>query len=287
MGCKVNFRSYLNDVKPAIICLAVGLILLVILITVINPARREIKNEFATLGISPGDDIGKSIKQSEEKIIKALDNPDGITSTLFESIELRQLRMMIDSIKLSLTAGFQFSITELDDSSLRGLKVKNFNLKGRSSFLGLSGFISSIENSPKLMRFSSGIIKYYGVLEQSVAFVEYDLNLAVFLPVGSFYLPPIAAIEDTFFEQVDFFLPFIKDIGYDSDPSAIDLSDYELKSIKGADAYFQHIRFNEQKILRTGDEVKNGIITEISENIVKIMMIKGSGADFIELKQPE
>lgn len=283
----MNLKLYFKDIKPAVIYLAAGLVLIVILIAVINPARREIKNEFATLGISPGDDIGKAIKLSEEKINKALDNPDGINFTLFESIELRQLRMMIDSIKLSLTTGFQFSISELDESTLPGLKVKNFNLKGRSSFLGLSGFISSMENYPKLMRFSSGNIKYYGVLEQSVAFVEYDLNLSVFLPSGRFYLPPIAAGEDIYFEQVDFFLPFIEDIGYFSDPSAIDLADYELKSIKGADAYFQHIRFNEQKILRAGDEVKNGIITEINENIVKIMMIKGSGADFIELKQPE
>ena len=283
----MNLKSYLKDVKPAIIFLAAGLVLIVILATVINPSRREIKNEFASLGISPGDDIGKAIKLSEEKINTALNNTEGINHTLFESVELRQLRMMIDSIKLSLTTGFQFSISELDESSLPGLKVKNFNLKGRSSFLGLSGFISSIENYPKLMRFSSGNIKYYGVLEQSVAFVEFDLNLAVFLPSGRFYLPPIADVEDIYFEQVDFFLPFIEDISYFSDPSAIDLADYELKSIKGGDAYFQHLRFNEQKILQAGDEVKNGIITEINENIVKIMMIKGSGADFIELKQPE
>lgn len=283
----MSIKGFVKDVKPAIVYLSLGLVLIVILFTVINPYRSEIKNEFAKLGISLGDDIEKTIKLSEDKINRMLDNPEGIKFTLFESIELRQLRMMIDSIKLSLTAGFQFSITELDDSSLRGLKVKNFNLKGRSSFLGLAGFISSIESSPKLMRFSSGSIKYYGVLEQSVAFVEYDLNLAVFLSPERFYLPPIAALDNSYFEQVDFFLPFIENIGYYSDPSAIDLADYELKSIKGAEAYFQHIRFNEQKILRAGDEVKNGIITEINENIVKIMMIKGSGADFIELKQPE
>lgn len=283
----MNLKEYLKDVKPAIVYLAIGLALIVVLITVINPSRREVNNEFVNLGITPGDDVGNAIKLSEEKINTAFENTEDINFTFFESIDLRRLRMMIDSIKLSLTTGFQFSIKELDESSLPELKVKNFNLKGRSSFLGLSGFISSIENYPNLLRFSSGNIKYYGVLERSVAFVEYDLNLAVFIPTGPFYLPPVAGVEDTYFEQVDIFLPFIEDVSYYSDPSAIDLADYELKSIKGVDAYFQHIRFNEQKVLHAGDEVKNGIITEISGNIVKIMMIKGSGADFIELKQPE
>lgn len=283
----MRFKEHLNELKPAIVYILAGLVLILILMTLINPSREDIKSEFAKLGLSPGEDIARAIKISEESINKALDQKEDIYYTFFESIDLRQLRMMIDSIKISLTTGFQFSITELDESTLPGLKVKNFNIKGRSSFLGLSGFISSIENYPKLIRFSSGNIRYYGVLEQSVAFVEYDLNLSVFIPSGNFYLPPVEIAEDTFFEQVDIFLPFIEDISYFSDPSAIDLSDYELKSIKGADACFQHIRFNEQKILHAGDEVKNGIIVEVNGNFVKIMMIKGNEADFIELKQPE
>jgi hypothetical protein len=283
----MNYKAYLPGLKPTIGFLSVGVVIILILVTFINPARREINDQFFKLGISPGDDITEAIDSTETKINKELNNNSNIKYSFFDSMELRQMRMMIDSIKISLTTGFQFTISELDETTKKGLKVKNFNIKGRSSFLGLSGFISSIENHPKLMRFSSGEIKYYGVLEESVAFVEYDLILSVFLPTGKFYLPPFEAAEDSLFEQVDVFLPFIQNISYYSDPSAIDLSDYELKSIKGNDAYFQHIRFNEQKILRAGDEVKNGIITEINGNIVKIMMIKGSGADFIELKQPE
>ncbi|MBK6682315.1 MAG: hypothetical protein IPG53_21120 [Ignavibacteriales bacterium] len=79
----MNLKSYLKDVKPAIIFLAAGLVLIVILATVINPSRREIKNEFASLGISPGDDIGKAIKLSEEKINTALNNTEGINPYSF------------------------------------------------------------------------------------------------------------------------------------------------------------------------------------------------------------
>lgn len=284
---EMKFDKLKPHLKPAFLFAAGCIVLLLLTFFYLLPARAEIKKEFASLGLTPGEDLNSGMQAIYTKIDLMINNDTTTRYNLFPSVETRQLRLLVDSIQFSLTTGFRYSISEMDSVKYKDFVIKQFKIQGKSSFLGLSGFISAIEEYPLLMRFASADFKYYGVLEGSVSFVEYELVLAVPLQPEGFFLPPATWEADSLMEQVDIFLPFVPNIQSVSEEGNIDLSEYELRSIKNGEAVFQHLRFNTKMVLKTGDEVKHGIIKEITENSVKVLFLNRNEVDLVEIKVSE
>ncbi|GAB1348178.1 hypothetical protein MASR1M107_03890 [Ignavibacteriales bacterium] len=283
----MNFKLMAPHLKLAIIFGGISFLLLLAIFIFLLPARESVRSEFTSIGLAPHDDIGSGMKSLYDKIDLAINKDTSTRYNLFDSVDTRKLRMLIDSIQFSLTTGFRFNISEVESEKYKGFELKKFKVTGRSSFLGLSGFISAIEKYPYFMRFSTADIKYYGVLENSVSFVEYELLLVVPLAPEGFYLPPATWEADSLFEQIDIFLPFISNLQNLSEDGTIDLAEYELRSVKKEEATFQHLRFNTKKILKIGDEVKHGIIKEITENSVKVLFLNRNEVDLVEIKVVE
>lgn len=266
--------------------LATAVLLLVTFLIVI-PAGNRIEERFSSLGIAPGDDITEMMHSIQKETGPALKPDPGLRYNLYTNITLRDMRLLIDSIQLSLTTGFKFNISELDEEQRAGFTVKNFLIKGKASFLGIAGFILAIEEYPMFMRFKTGTIRYYGVLEGSVSFVDYELVISVPVQPAGFFLPPFTVQQDSLFEQIDIFLPFIESVAGVSEPGAVNLDDYELRAVKNGEAEFHHIRFKERIFLRAGDEIKGGIIKEVTKESVKVLYLNRNEVSLVELKIPD
>jgi hypothetical protein len=287
VGSEMKMHPIYYKIKPTLFFLLLSVVMISVILFVIHPAKTEIQKKFDAINISPDSDLRTELRKSTEKINIALNDKNNLGYTLFTSFETKQLRIIIDSIKLSIATGFQYSLTELSTVKESNLTVKYFLVKGKSSYIGLAQFIASIENYFCLMRLKTSDIKFYGVLENSLAFVEYEITLSVFISDKNFFLPPLDKKTFTLPKPKDVFLPFIQNLSYTNDESLLDISEYELKSISNGVATFHHKRFNEKRELKAGDEIKHGIVTEISEKSIKILITKGTDFNFIELKSPE
>ena len=175
----MKVKKLIGQLNRSAAKLTAALVGLLITFLLILPAGNRIEERFASLGISPGDDIPAMMSILNKKLGPAKLPDPALPHNLRKEMTLRDMRLLIDNIQLSLTTGFKFSVSELDDEQREGFTVKNFQVKGKASFLGISGFISSIESHPLFMRFKSGSIRYYGVLEGSVAFVDYEVVISV------------------------------------------------------------------------------------------------------------
>lgn len=280
----MEIKKLLMQSNRTAIKLFATVVFVLVTFLIVIPAGNRIEERFESLGISPGDDITKMMHAIHKETGPALKpNPD-LRYNLFKEITLRDMRLLIDSIQLSLTTGFKFSVSELEEEKKSGLTIRNFKVKGKASFLGISGFISAIEHYPMFMRFKTGTIRYYGVLEGSVAFVDFEMVISVPLQPDDFFLPPFTVESDTLFEQIDIFLPFIQSLAGVSEQGAVNLDDFELKAIKNGEAEFRHVRFKERIFLRAGDEVMGGIIKEVSKESVKVLYLNRNEVDLVELK---
>ncbi len=283
----MEVKKLLKQLNKSAVKLTASLAGLLLIFFLILPAGNRIEERFESVGITPGDDIPAMMNLVHRKLGPAMQPDPKIRHNLRKEISLRDMRLLIDSIQLSLTTGFKFSVSELEDELREGFTVKNFLVKGKASFLGISGFIFSIEEHPLYMRFKTGSIRYYGVLEGSVAFVDYELVISVPLQPENFFLPPYSSQSDTLFEQIDIFLPFIESVSSTIETGTVNLDDYELRAIRNGEAEFRHLRFKERIFLRAGDEILGGIIKEVTKESVKVLYLNGNEVDLVELKLPD
>lgn len=280
----MEVKKLLEFTNRGTLFLTAAAVLLLITFVLVIPAGNRIEERFASLGLSGGDDIPVMMREIHKKLGPAMKPDPEVRYNLRKDISLRDMRLLIDSLQLSLTTGFKFSVSELEDEQKGGFTVRNFQVKGKASFLGIAGFILAIEEYPLYMRFKTGSIRYYGVLEGSVAFVDYEVVISVPLQPDDFFLPPFQAQSDSLIEQIDVFLPFIEGMAAVSATGSVNLNDYELRDVKNGEAEFRHVRFKERIFLRAGDEVNGGIIKEVTKESVKVLYLNGNEVDLVEIR---